>query len=86
MPLHSVRFDEETEEALEQVCEATGASVSVALKRGILVLRKGLAMAPARRAFDVYRTLDLGPGGYAQAPARRAKHAVAAIIRGKHHR
>jgi hypothetical protein len=77
MPLHSVRFDDETERALEEVCAATGASVSVALKRGVLALRARLATRP----YDVYASLDLGPGGYAAVPARRAKAGVAAVIR-----
>jgi hypothetical protein len=86
MPLHSVRFDDETEDALEHVCEATGTSVSVVLKRGVLALRDGLASAKTTKPFDVYSALDLGPGGYAQAPARRAKQSVAEIIRKKHGR
>jgi hypothetical protein len=86
MPLHSVRFDDETEEALEQVCEATGASISVALKRGVLVLRDGLASVATTRPFDIYRALDLGPGGYARAPARRAKQALGEIISRKRKR
>jgi hypothetical protein len=86
MPLHSVRFDEDTEEALEDVCEATGFSVSQALKRGILALRDGLATAKPSRPFDVYMTIDLGPGGYALAPARNAKQAVAQILKRKYKR
>ncbi|HET6285027.1 MAG TPA: hypothetical protein VFH73_28980 [Polyangia bacterium] len=86
MPSHSVRFDEETEEALEHVCKASGTSVSVVLKRGVLALRDGLASAKTTKPFDIYRALDLGPGGYAQAPAPHAKRAVAEIIRRKHGR
>ncbi len=86
MPLHSVRFDEETEEALEQVREATGASVSAALKHGIVTLRDGLATKKTARPYDIYRSLDLGRGGYAQAPARLAKRVLGDIIRKKHRR
>jgi hypothetical protein len=85
MPLHSVRFDDETEEILEQVCEATGESVSAALKRGILALRDRL-VAKRANPYEVYRLLDLGPGGYATAPARRAKREVGPVIRRKHGR
>ena len=86
MPLHSVRFDAETEEALEFVCEATGSSVSSALKRGILALREGLAARAAVRPYDIYETIELGPGGYASSPARNAKRAVVDVLRRKHKR
>ena len=36
--------------------------------------------------YAVFRRLDLGPGGYAAAPAARAKTAVAAVIGEKHRR
>jgi hypothetical protein len=86
MSLHSVRFDEDTEEALEDVCEAAGISVSLALKRGIIALRDGLAATKSSRPFEIYETIDLGPGGYAKAPARHAKRAIADILRRKHKR
>jgi hypothetical protein len=38
------------------------------------------------RPYDIYRRLDLGEGGYAVAPAARAKSAVAAAIGRKHRR
>ena len=84
MPLHSVRFDDETEQALEEVCEATGESVSVTLKKGVFALRDGLVPKPTRKPFHLYQTLDLGPGGYARAPARRAKQAMRELLRRKH--
>jgi hypothetical protein len=86
MALHSVRFDEETEEALGDVCEASGISVSLALKRGILALRDELSSNKTARPFDVYKTIDLGPGGYATSPTRNAKRAVVDVIRRKHRR
>jgi hypothetical protein len=86
MALHSVRFDEETEGALLDVCEATGFSVSLALKRGVLALREGLAATKVARPFDIYKTIDLGPGGYAGAASRNAKRAVVDVIKRKHGR
>ena len=80
MPLHSVRFDEETENALAEVRASTGASTSEALKNGIVALRDGLARTKRRRPFSVYKEIDLGPGGYARAPARRAKQALREIV------
>jgi hypothetical protein len=86
MPLHSVRFDEETEEALNRVCEAMGASRSDVLKKGVMALARKLAANATSRPFDIYRTIDLGSGGYARAPARKAKQAIRTVIRAKHER
>jgi hypothetical protein len=86
MPLHSVRFDEETEQALVRVCDATGSTPSEVLKEGVVVLAERVARRKSPRPFEIYRQLDLGPGGYARAPARRAKDAIRAILRRKHGR
>ena len=86
MPLHSVRLDEETEEALSRVCDATGASVSQVVKSGIVALSERLIRRAAVRPFDLYQRLDLGPGGHARAPARRAKQAIREILKRKHGR
>ena len=40
----------------------------------------------AETPYAIFRRLDLGPGGYAAAPAKRAKTAVAAVISEKHGR
>ncbi|MGI9331893.1 MAG: hypothetical protein ACR2RL_01930 [Gammaproteobacteria bacterium] len=80
MGTKTVRLDEETEQALVEIRAVTGLSVSAALKRGLLVLREDIAQEASTTPFDVYAALDLGPGGYAQAPARRAKSAVRAVI------
>jgi hypothetical protein len=84
MPLHSVRFDDEAEAALVLVCDATHSSPSEVLQRGVFALAKGLGRKPPPKPFEIYRKLDLGPGGYARAPARQAKSALAALIRRKH--
>jgi mitochondrial fission protein ELM1 len=60
-----------------------GFSVSQVLKNGVLALRDQLASRRIARPFDVYKTIDLGPGGYLKAPARNAKRTVADIVRRK---
>ncbi len=40
----------------------------------------------ATRPYEVYHRLDLGPGGYAVAPARGAKAVLARVIAAKHQR
>ncbi len=82
MAIRTVRLDPESERALAEIRRATGISVSGALKRGLVVAREALRGATAQ-PFEVYRKIDLGPGGYARAPARRAKQALRALLRGK---
>ena len=86
MGTRSVRLDEETERALAALKSRTGASLSTILKRGILVLRDQELAAPNRSAYEIYRELDLGPGGYASAPARQSRGAVRDAIRKRHRR
>lgn len=82
MSTRTVRLDEEGEQALEEIREATGLSVSAALKRGLLVLREDVTRQ-STKPFDVYRELDLGPGGYAEGPSTRVREGVVNAIRRK---
>jgi hypothetical protein len=84
MPVHKVRFDNDTEDALEEVCRAKNLPVAEVLRRGILLLREGLFAEPSPGPFEIYKTIDLGPGGDAKAPARFAKRGVAQILRRAH--
>ena len=86
MGTRSVRLDEEAERALASLVGKTGASLSTILKQGILALRDQDLAAPARSPFEVYAALDLGPGGYALAPARESRKAVREAIRKRHTR
>jgi hypothetical protein len=83
MGIRTVRLDEETEQVLEQIVTATGVSVSAAMKKGLLVLRNEVIREAQRIPYDVYKDLDLGPGGYAVAPATRTRRGVQAAIRRK---
>jgi len=56
------------------------------LKQGLTVYEAQALEQASRKPYDIYRELDLGGGGYASAPAREAKSAVAALIRRKHNR
>jgi len=86
MASRTVRLDESTEELLEELVRRTGMSVSSVLKSGVAALHQQLADRPRRSAWEIYQKLDLGPGGYAIAPARDAKRAVATEIRKKFQR
>ncbi|PYM11750.1 MAG: hypothetical protein DMD81_26015 [Candidatus Rokuibacteriota bacterium] len=83
MGIRTVRLDEETERALAQIVTTTGLSASAAMKKGLLVLRDEIVREGARVPYDVYKDLDLGPGGYAIAPASETRGAVRGAIRRK---
>ncbi len=83
MGIRTVRLDEETEKALEQIVKVTGLSVSAAMKKGLLVLRNEVTQEAQRVPYDIYKELDLGPGGYAIAPATQTHRGVQAAIRRK---
>lgn len=83
MGIRTVRLDDETEKALEQIVTATGLSVSGAMKKGLLVLRNEVAREAERVPYDIYKELDLGPGGDAIAPATQTRRGVRTALRRK---
>ncbi len=84
MGMRTVRLDDDTEEILTYVRTQTGLSVSEALKQGLRSYADALKRETSEKPIDVFRRLDLGPGGYAIAPAKDAKVAAADLIRQKH--
>ena len=83
MGMRTVRLDEETEKVLAQIVTVTGLSVSAAMKKGLRVLRNEVSREAQRVPYDIYKELDLGPGGYAVAPATQTRRGVRAAIRRK---
>ena len=86
MATRTVRLDDEAEAALERIREATGLPISEALKQGLRALSQRVAQDAARTPYDVYRRLDLGPGGYAIAPSTDTRRGVSAALRRKFRR
>jgi len=85
MATRTVRLDTEAERTLASLTKTTGMSISEVLKRGLLAYKQQVQELPARvSAYDILQRLDLGPGGYAQAPAREAKGAIKLLLRRKH--
>jgi hypothetical protein len=80
MGTHTVRLEPEAERALEEIKEAAGVTASTAIRKGIFVLRDQMRREAAETPFEVYQGLDLGPGGYAKVPARRAKQGLHEIL------
>ncbi len=83
MATRTVRPDEQAEQALEEVTEATGMNVGQALRTGLLLLRQEISKKSSERPFEVYRQIDLGAGGCALSPASGAKEAIRDILRKK---
>jgi hypothetical protein len=83
MATRTVRLDDEAEAALTEIRKATGLPISEALKRGLYALLERVTREAKRTPYEIYKELDLGPGGYAIAPARDAKRAVREAIRKK---
>ena len=81
MAVKTIRLDPRAETLLADVVRRTGMTPSQALRAGLATLHERLRARDD--PYAVYERLDLGPGGYARAPARRAKQAVRAILRTK---
>jgi hypothetical protein len=48
-----------------------------------LALREDLNRTPRQLPYDIYKTLDLGPGGYAIAPSTDTRRGVQKAIKKK---
>lgn len=83
MATRTVRLDDEAEAALRQIREATGLPISEALKRGLRSLQERVKDEATRTPYEIYRQLDLGPGGYAVAPSSGSRRGVTQAIRNK---
>ena len=80
MATRTVRLDPVAEHALASLTRSTGLSISEVLKRGLMAYKQQAQNAP----YELFRRLDLGPGGYARAAAKDAKAAVRTAIARKH--
>jgi hypothetical protein len=84
MATRTVRLDEEAEKVLDEVRAVTGLPISEAFKAGLRSLQHQLKSSePARSSYDIYRELDLGPGGYAIAPSTDSRVAVRNLLKKK---
>jgi len=82
MATRTVRLDEETEKVLDEVRAATGLPISEAFKAGLRSLQDQLKTGePARSPYDIYRELDLGPGGYAIGSSTDSRAAVQNLLK-----
>jgi len=80
MAARTVRLDEDSEKILDALANEMGLSISAVLKQGLLALREQ-RQPGAVRAYEIYRQLDLGPGGYALAPSTETRRGVEEVLR-----
>ena len=83
MGMRTVRLDDEAEEALTQITQSTGLSISSALKKGLIALRDQVVSDEESSAYDIYASLDLGGGGEAIAPSTETWRGVKDAIQRK---
>lgn len=81
MTVRTVRLDDDAERMLTEVQEATGLSTSEILRHGLSLAHQEVRASRAADPYAIYAELDLGPGGYVQAPARKAKTAARSTAR-----
>jgi hypothetical protein len=86
MATRTVRLDDEAEAALTEIRKATGLPISEALKQGLHALQERVTQEARRTPWEIYKELDLGPGGYAIAPAREVRRGVREALRKKYGR
>ena len=84
MGIRTVRLDDDAEAVLAELRRRTGLSISDVFKRGLQAYAETSRDAGIEAPYEVYRKLDLGPGGYAVAPAREAKAHIAGAVAAKH--
>jgi hypothetical protein len=86
MATRTVRLDDEAEAALREIQRSTKAPISEVLKSGLRVLREQVRRDGVTSAFEVFRQLDLGPGGDAVAPSSDVRSGMTRALRKKHKR
>ena len=83
MGTRTIQLDDDAEATLSALCNQTGLSISEVLKRGLQAYVALAPKVPTETPYQVFSRLDLGPGGYAIAPAKSAKKAATEAIRKK---
>lgn len=80
MTVRTVRLDDESEHMLTEIRKATGQSTSEVLRHGVALAHQELRRERSAEPYTLYAELDLGPGGYAAAPARQARRGARGTV------
>ncbi len=81
MATRTVRLDEDAERTLKEITKTTGMPISSVLKEGLVALRDRLRDEASKNAFEIYQELDLGEGGYANAPSTETRRGVLSALK-----
>jgi hypothetical protein len=76
-------MDDDAERLLSRIVQTTGLSISATFKEGLKVLQNELGKTRNGSPYDIYKELNLGPGGYVKAPSSETKKAVKEAIQRK---
>lgn len=85
MTTRSVRLDDEAEQALSEIKNALGLSISDAIKKSLLAYRDVAQETPVGPA-AFFADYDFGPGGYGIGPAAEASKSVKRKLVARHTR
>ena len=83
MGIRTIRMDDDAERLLSRIVQTTGMTMSTAFKEGLKVLQGQLGKDRSGSPYDIYKDLELGPGGYARHPSSDTKRAVKEAIQRK---
>ncbi len=84
MALRTVRLGVEEERILRELQRTTREPVSAILRRGLRALQPRRPAKQTLRPYDIYKTLDLGPGRYALGASTEVEKRMADAVRRKH--
>ena len=83
MSVKTVRLDEPSERTLRLLIRSTGLTASAVFKLGLQALRDQVEREASAAPFEVYRRLDLGPGGDSIADSTQVRQGVRDAIEKK---
>ncbi len=84
MAIRSVRLDNETEDILRSILNRTQLTVTQVVKEGIRTLAQNLDRDAGMSPYEIFTSLDLGPGGEARVSSAHAKEGIKKILREGH--
>ncbi|MBI4765761.1 MAG: hypothetical protein HY787_14350 [Deltaproteobacteria bacterium] len=83
MGIRTIRMDDDTERLLSRIIQTTGLSITAAFKEGLKVFQNELIKTKRGSPYDLYKEMNLGPGGYAKTPSTEVKNSVKEAIKRK---
>lgn len=83
MSIRTIRMDDDAERLLSRIIRNTGMSISTAFKEGLKALQDEHRKTKTKSPYDVFKELDLGPGGYTKASSSETKKGVKEAIQRK---